>query len=281
MLEIKSNFFVKMAVVSLFAMLTGCSGDDDAKVETQADLIEQTKMSSDVDAVTDDIMSIIESEYSNQSSAGRSPQETQDFLPECVTVTSTVTGGNWESIIDFGTTGCTMPNGNILKGIITVTGTTDFAAMSQTINYSFDNFYHNNRLVEGDKYVERVLENANGNPEAAIELDLSVTFPNGEVVTREGNRIWEWIEGVNTVLNPLDNVYLVTGEWITFFPDNSLSTEISSPLRIEMTCPHIVEGTVNFSTNSNGLVLDYGNGVCDNEATVSINGSEAVTIYLD
>lgn len=281
MLKTKSNYWAKMAFVASFAILTSCSDDDEKKTETEADLLEQTKMSSDVDAVADDIMFIIENEYSNQSSAGRSPQGTQDFLPECATVTSTVTGGNWEATIDFGTTGCAMPNGNILKGIIAITGTTDFAALSQTINYSFENFYHNNRLVQGDRYVVRQLENSNGNPQSTIELDLSVTFPNGAVVTREGNRVWEWIEGVETIFNPLDNVYLVTGEWITVFPDNSLSTEITSALRILGTCNHIVEGTINFSTNSNALVLDYGNGTCDSEATVSINGAEAATINLN
>lgn len=276
----KSNCFIKMTLAACALVLTGCSGDDDKKVETQESLVESIKTSSDVDAVTDDLLYIIENEYAQQSTADRSPQGTMTFLPECATVTTTATGGTWQTTLDFGTTGCQMPNGNILKGIITIDGTTDFSAMSQTINYSFDGFYHNNRLIEGDRFVTRVLSNENGNPQSTIELDLSITFANGTVITREGERIWEWIEGVDTFLNPLDNVYLVTGLWVTTFPDNSLTTEVGTPLRIAATCPHITQGTLNFSTNSNGLLLDYGNGTCDNIATVSINNGEANTISL-
>jgi len=275
----KTDFFKKMALASFALTLVACSGDDDEKTETQEDLVEQITMSSDMDEAADDILYIIENQYEEQSTGGRN-QNTNQFLPECATVTATASGGTWEAVVDFGTTGCQMPNGNILKGIIAISGTTDFAAMSQTINYSFEDFYHNNRLIEGDRHVVRVLENENGNPQSTIELDLSVTFANGAVATRQGERVWEWIEGVNTMFNPLDNVYLVTGMWITTFPDNSLTTEISTPLRVEITCPHIVEGSVNFSTNSNALVLDYGDGNCDNTATVSINGGEESTIFL-
>lgn len=277
----KSNFFTKMALASFVLALAACSGDDDENnVETQEELVEQIKMSSNMDEVSDDILYIIENQYEDQSTGGRSPQDTNEFLPECATVTSTATGNIWEATIDFGTTGCTMPNGNVLKGVIIISGSTDFSAMSQTIDYSFENFYHNNRHIEGNRHVVRVLENESGNPQSTIELDLTVTFPNGTVVTREGERVWEWIEGVNTMFNPLDNVYLVTGMWITTFPDNSLTTEIGIPLRVEIACQHIVEGTVNFSTNSNGLVLDYGNGACDNQATISINGGEETPISL-
>lgn len=277
----KKKAFAKLAILSFALALTGCSDDNNDKVVTQADFVTKAKTSTEVDAITDDLMSIIETEYNSQNTAGRSPQGGQDFLPECVTITSTLNGGNWTTVLDFGTTGCAMPNGNILKGVITITGSTNFEAMSQTINYSFDGFYHNNRLIEGDRYVVRVLENANGNPQSTIELNLSVTFPNGQVVTRTGNRIWEWTEGVDTILNPFDNVYLVTGEWTTTFPDNTLTTEITSALKIAMTCPNIVQGTVNFTTNNNELVLDYGAGACDNIATIAINGGAESTIVLE
>lgn len=277
----KKKVIAKLAILSFALILTGCSDENDDKVVTQTDFVAQAKTSTEVDAITDDLLSIIETEYNNQNATGRTTQGAQDFLPECVTITSTINGGNWETVLDFGNTGCAMPNGNILKGVITITGSTNFEAMSQTINYSFDGFYHNNRLIEGDRYVVRVLQNANGNPQSTIELNLSVTFPNGEVVTRTGNRVWEWTEGVDTILNPLDNVYLVTGEWVTTFPNNALTTEITSALKIQMTCSNIVQGVVNFSTNNNTLVLDYGNGNCDNLATIAINGGAESTIILE
>src|SRR4051812_13466466 len=120
----KKKIFAKLAIVLFALILTGCSDDNNNKIETQEDFVTQAKKSTDVDAITDDLMSIIENEYNSQNTKGRSPQGAQDFLPECVTITSTLTGGNWTTVLDFGTPGCPMPNGNILKGIITITGST-------------------------------------------------------------------------------------------------------------------------------------------------------------
>lgn len=265
-------------------IFTGCSDDDKETDNTQAqtDFVAKSKTSSDVDVISDDVLYIIENEYNSQN-AGRPMEamDTQDFLPECATSVTTTVGNIWETTIDFGTTGCAMPNGNILKGIIVINGSTDFSAMSQTINYSFQNFYHNNRLIEGNRYVVRVLQNGNGNPQSTIELDFTVTFPNNIVVTREGNRAWEWVAGVDTPFNPLDNEYLVTGEWTTAFPDNTLTTEVTEALRIRGFCAHVVEGILTFTDNSNTVVLNYGNGECNNEAYISINGGSFSTFYLD
>lgn len=264
-------------------IFTACSDDDSAdNTEVQGDLVAQSKTSSDADMIADDILYIIENEYNNQT-AGRPLEalDTQDFLPECATSVTTTSGNTWETTIDFGTTGCAMPNGNVLKGSIVISGSTDFTAMSQTINYSFQDFYHNNKHVEGNRYVVRVLENGNGNPQSTIELDFIVTFPNGLIVTREGNRVWEWVAGIDTPFNPLDNEYLVTGEWTTTFPDNTLTTEVTNALSVKASCAHIVEGILTFTDNNNTLVLNYGNGECNNEIYISINGGSFNTFYLN
>lgn len=277
----KLKLFTALVLAAGSLIFTGCSDDDEENTQMQTDLVAQSKTSSEIDAVTDDILYIIENEYNNQT-AGR-PQGTLDspsFLPDCATSVTTTADNNWETTVDFGTTGCEMPNGNILKGIIIINGSTDFTAMSQTINYSFENFYHNNRLIEGNRYVVRVLENENGNPQSTIQLDFTVTFPNGLVVTREGSRVWEWIEGVDTVFNPLDNVYLVTGEWTTNFPEDTLNTEVTTALKVKTTCGYIVEGILTFTTTNNTLMLNYGSGTCDNQATVSLNGGAESILYL-
>jgi hypothetical protein len=53
-----------------------------------------------------------------------------------------------------------------------------------------------------------------------------------------------------------------------------------TPLRIELACRFIVSGTIEMRPQDRPVrLLDYGNGDCDNVATVTING-ETYTIYL-
>lgn len=274
-MKTKALMCAGLSIVAL--AFTGCSDDD--KRGTGADMAQQTRMSTQADAAADDILTVIESEYSEQNPNGRNGLVTP-FLPECATVTTTATGNTWQRVVNFGTTGCTLPNGNVVSGIINISGTTDYEALSQTITYSLQNFYHNGILIEGNKYAVRVLENTNGNPQSTIQLDLDLTFPNGTGATRTGSRVWEWVAGADTPLNPFDNEYLVTGQWATAFPDNTLATTVTSPLRVKLNCAHIVEGSLHFATNNNEADLDYGSGACDAQATLSINGGAATTIIL-
>jgi hypothetical protein len=268
-------------VLAAGLLLAGCSGDREELLGS--DLSSDAKTSAQIDVITDDVANIIEDQYNQQSSTGRSAMDAQDaapFLPDCATVTTVASGNSWQRTVDFGTTGCTMNNGNILKGKIIINGNTNFEQQSQTINYTFQNFYHNNRHVEGNRHVVRVLENSNGNPESNITLDMAVTFPNGVVITREGNRVREWTAGVNTPFIALDNEYSVTGSWVTTFPNATQNTVVSTPLVVKLACPNIVQGILTITRNSNTIILNYGSGACDNQATLSINGGNATTITL-
>lgn len=56
--------------------------------------------------------------------------------------------------------------------------------------------------------------------------------------------------------------------------------DIVSPLRIQLSCRWIVSGTVEIRPESLPLrILDFGNGECDNIATVLVNGV-TYTIFL-
>lgn len=265
-------------VLAAGLLMAGCSRDRDERLGP--DFAEDARTGAQVDVITDDVGNIVEDQYNDQSITGRDAMDFVSYLPECVTITTNVSSGNWQRTVDFGTTGCTLNNGNILRGKIIVNGTTDFAAQSQTINYSFVDFYHNNRHVEGNRHVVRVLQNSAGNPQSNINLNMTVTFPSGTVVTRTGNRIRQWISGVDTPLTALDNVYSVTGSWVTNFPNATQNTTVTSPLIVKLSCPHIVQGTLDITRNNNDIIFDYGTGTCDNQATLAINGGSPIAITL-
>lgn len=262
-------------------LLAGCSRSDDEK--NKGSFADAAKMSAQVDEASDDILKIIEDQYSAQANGeGRmSPADIQLLLPDCATVTTVANGNTWTRTINFGTTSCELYNGNVVTGILIVSGMNDFESMQQTIEYSFENFYHNGRHIEGNKFATRIASNGSGNPQSTITLDLTITFVNGTVAERTGNRTWEWVAGVNTPFNPFDNEYLVSGSWQTAFPDQTLSTTVTGPLRVKLNCEHITEGTLHFTAGNNEAELNYGDGNCDAVAELSINGGAASTFYLN
>lgn len=266
-----------LASVFTSLMLTGCSKDE----ETTPGFNEEARKSNMVDEVADDVAAIAEDQYNAQSMANRMQNETVlPFLPECATVTTVVSASSWQRTIDFGSTGCTLNNGNIVSGTIVVNGSLNFSAPSQTISYTFVNFHHNNRLVEGNRTITHIPSNQNGNPQSTISLDMTVTFADGTVVSREGSRVREMTSGQATPHIFADNEYNVTGSWTTTFPNAVHVATVASPLHIKMSCPHIVSGILNINRNGNQLVFDYGSGACDNDATLSVNGGAPNAITL-
>ena len=273
--------------LTITLLFLSCNNDENNSTIT----VEEITMNAKIDIANDDISKIVEDQLTtNDGISGKSYQVTSQFLPDCATVTrvpdygTTITPGTLiTKTIDFGTTGCELPNGNILKGIIVITFTFQPNATTHTINYTFTNFFHNAVEFDGTKTFTRVMTTSTANPEihpiVTMNMDLTATFPNGAIVSREGTRVREIIEGYDTNIW-LDNIYEVTGSWVTTFPSGvEQNSTITFPLRIRMNCPNIVRGIITIVRNENTATLDYGNGICDNLAVFTLNGN-ATTITI-
>lgn len=269
--------------LALVLMTFSCAKDDEKTGVTTA----EATMSAKIDIANDDVSKIVEDQLSaSDGISGRSTEVVAAFLPDCAIVTrvpefgTTITPETLiTKTIDFGTVGCPLPNGNILKGIIVMTFIYQPDATSHTITYTFTNFYHNAIEFDGTKTFTRVMGtstvNPNIHPIVTMNMDMTATFPDGEVVTREGTRVREIIEGYGTAIW-IDNIYQVTGSWVTTFPSGVAQTNtITEPLRIRMNCSNIIRGEITIVRNATTAILDYGDGECDNLATFTVNG----TIY--
>jgi len=189
----------------------------------------------------------------------------------------------WPKIItiDYGD-GCTGLYEQTRSGkiIIQVTGRYRVSGTSRTI--TLENYYINGIHVEGIKTVTNDGENDDGNICYSIELTGGrITTPDSIVITRESVRTREWVGGSETLWNIWDDVYFITGQTTgTNFRGVAYSRTIITPLEWAATCRFIKSGSIDIAVGENDpITLDFGNGECDNEATVSRNG-ETKTILL-
>lgn len=279
----KTNSILKITFLFAIILFASCTKDNNdlANAFTTEDLQTNAKL----DQVANDLSDIIDDQYFTENPAGKTIAPTEsNLLPPCVTVTRTFTSTTWTRTINFGTTGCAMPNGAILRGIIRVSGVLPYSTSNYVITYTFDGFRYNDFLVQGNRTITRSLGTSTYqvNTHPICVMDMNMTFTNSRgIFTRVGTRTRECIEGYTTAIWT-DNVYVITGNWTTTFPNGNVhSNAISNttPLRVRLNCDYrVVSGVVNITRPNHTAVLDYGAGTCDNLATISIDGGTPVTI---
>jgi hypothetical protein len=273
----KTNLILGLIVFAAFALImTGCKKDN---IELEDSTISQDDAYAEstfenVGDMADEAYDIGTGNHLKAYPGDRM------FLSECATVTLDTTVFPRELTIDFGDSNCLCRDDKYRRGKIIITFNGRYWQPGTVITHGFENYYVNDNSVEGTKVVTNMGENDNGNLYFTIEVVGVIQKEDGSTFSWNSSRVREWIQGSDTP-NRWDDIYLITGTSNGIRP-NSLTweTEIINPLRVVLACRFIVSGSIEIRPQDRPVrLLDYGNGDCDNEATVTING-EVYTIYL-
>ena len=278
--------------LALSLTILGCSTNEGTNIDPNAVTTDEAKASAKIDAMSDDVSNLVEEQelntYLDPTNAKMAATENTMFST-CATITRVPAigtplspGDTVTKTIDFGTTGCTLDNGNVLKGKIIIVFVYQPTATSHSITYTFEDFYHNAIKFAGTKTFTRVRIPATASvpahPKVTMNMDMTATFPNGDVYHRTGIRSREIIEGLGND-DFSDNVYKITGNWQTTGPNGGTQdSTITTELHVKMSCiavqkPLIVSGVITIVRGGNTATLDYGDGTCDNLAVLTVNGN--------
>ena len=181
-------------------------------------------------------------------------------------------------IIDFGSTNC-LHNGKLRKGKINITYTGNYRDSLSVITTTFDNYYVNNNLIQGERVVTNQGRNNSGNMWFTIEVNnANITTTNG-TINWESNRIREWVNGQNTY-NIDDDRYQITGSANgNGVNGNAFTMTILDPLNVDLGCLSsssciIKSGTAKISPSGYpDRIINYGDSLCDCNVDVIINGT--------
>jgi hypothetical protein len=272
------NLILALAVIFSGAIfLTSCNKDDDIQTEDTTIAREDSFAESVFERVSD----IADEAYNLSSGNLKSTEWNRVFLSGCATVTLDTTVMPRVLTIDFGDTNCLCLDGRYRRGKILLTFNGRYRHPGTVITMGFDEYHVNDNKIDGSKVVTNMGPNEDGNICFTIEI-IGVIYRanNGGVISWNSSREREWIQGFPSG-NPWDDIYLITGTANgTLANGYTWEREIINPLRVELACRFIVSGTVEIRPENRPLrILDYGNGDCDNIATVVVNGV-TYTIYL-
>jgi hypothetical protein len=180
-------------------------------------------------------------------------------------------------IINFGTTNC-LQNGKLRKGKIIITYTGKYRDSLAVITTTFDNYYVNNNLIQGERVVTNQGRNGNGNMWFTIAVNNASIVTNNGIINWSSIRTREWVSGIATYGNITDDRYKITGSANgNGINSNSFSMEITDTLNIDLGClPSCVikSGTSKISPNGYAdRIINYGDSLCDCNFDITINGT--------
>ena len=196
--------------------------------------------------------------------------------PSCVeSITVDTTTSPKSILIDFGNTTCTDIVGTRRQGQILVTFTGRYRDVGTQIVITPINYQVNNYILTGTKTITNMGLNESELPYFNVEvINGKVSSSNNDFQsTWNSNMVRTWTEGSLTVFLQ-DDAYSVTGTAEGVDRNgNAYELTITRPLEFSFVCPWIYYGKFELQPEGKSLrTLDYGNGVCDNNATVVIDG---------
>lgn len=180
--------------------------------------------------------------------------------------------------IDFGT-GCTGSDGRTRKGKIKATITGKFWAVGTVITHTLENYYVNDHHVEGTRTVTHSAAEAWD----IVVSGAKITDPDGKTITWESTRTRTRTSGMSTPFNIFDDVYSITGTASGTNRDGrNFTVNITTALQLQA-CNWIAEitkGVIEIQPEDLKLrTVDFGDGSCDNEGTVTV-GNKTKTFKL-
>jgi hypothetical protein len=190
-------------------------------------------------------------------------------IDSCVTVSVSSNSYPREIVIEY-IEGCSMHHHDKHgKVIINLSDTITNQGALQTITYQ--DFYIDSVKVDLTASLENRGKNESGN--WVIEKNYTQTITkNEQTFVRTNHEIIEWVSGYETT-DKADNVYYISGSGKVVLNDTATySKTITTPLLFDASCEYIKSGVVELNRRGNVSVIDYGDGTCDDKATITTNG---------
>ncbi len=181
--------------------------------------------------------------------------------------------------IDFGT-GCRGRDGKYRKGKIVSIYSNRMVVPTAKVSTTFIGYHVDSFNIEGTHITE--------NTSTLNMQGWKVKVIDGKITNTNSNRWRKWnsvkdvlqITGNGTPNFPLDDSYKIDGAATgSNSGGHTWASLITESLIKKFACPWIVQGKVRLTRDGRTALLDYGNGNCDNQAIIYINGVPHI-IYL-
>ncbi|MFM7194383.1 MAG: hypothetical protein ACKO3B_12035 [Bacteroidota bacterium] len=262
-------------------LLTGCEDNSDSIGSNESQSLNAEGFTDAYYQDVDDLASTL-SFTADNSFSGRSQGLDDRFCSAAkVTLKKKVSSDPDSLVVNFGSEGCTDNKGNKRTGTMTLIWAVDRKAGHTVI---LSDFFINGKKVEGTRTVTRTAVLP-----VTHTITLSggkVTWPDGTFATREAShtRIWNR----NAAAPNDDSMVIKQGGTASGVNRNGKNyvVEVISDITFKFGCNTgtrrillPISGSKVMKVAEKTITIDYGNGTCDDKATVTVDGtSKEITL---
>ena len=270
---------VLLAVVVFAFSFYACENTDEASTNQ---LIEEEVLDNEMVAteIDDEVLAEIDEELLSINYFKSADNE------KCPLKTVSPEDGSFPRIItkDFGD-GCAIKFGVKKTGKIIITLTDKWNALNSQRIVSFEDFYINDRKVEGERIITYLGDSEAGNMLFKVEGSTIITKLDGKVITRTFDRVREKIIEVHSSGNKRIT-YSITGTITgTNGDDNVFTSTILEPIIRSPKCKWALSGIKQIEINEHVIILNYtegeNNGECDPLVLRTVDDNEPEVINLE
>ncbi|HOZ50745.1 MAG TPA: hypothetical protein PLU17_02735 [Chitinophagaceae bacterium] len=263
---IKNVFSKQFGLLFILSVLflTSCVRERDTDTDMSAELAMHEFLFHDASEIADDAAT-------KSTGENLSNYKTRGY---CATLTHDKINNPRTIIIDFGNSNCMCNDGRERRGKILVSYTDTYEDSGSVHTINFDNYFVNDHHVMGSNIITHNGFNGSAQPFYTSIINGKVLKPfTADTLYYEANRTITLVQGSDTPVWG-DDIYQITGYGSG---RNALRTyyamTISQPLFKEVLgCRFINKGRIEMQPQGKALrTIDFGDGSCDNDATVTIN----------
>lgn len=275
----KHKLTVVMAMVTITLFFLSCNNNDAVLEDINVlELVTLEASVEEVESIADSysLYAVSSLEFESTSTTGKTTssgktvlgkgcKDRSGFFPDCAVFEEVTENDITTTTIAF-PDDCEDPNGDIITGTITIVKSTSDTDKSRTI--TFDTFTVNGYIINGTKTHEYTAENENENPQMEGTVNITIETDEG-TITKEGTRLIEVTVGGDTDTHKDDEKTITGSHLFTDAEGNTKTVEITTALVKPAECKYIAEGVKEYTENGETSILDYGDGTCDDIATLT------------
>jgi hypothetical protein len=275
------NLRLAILVTSLLSFLASCEKEKSGSGTGNPEEAEVSRVSSEANSeaegmfnsLFDDVLGANDDVGVAGTGVFYGRMDTMTPVPHCFTVTIEHPNGTpfpARITIDFGTAGCAGPDGHIRKGKVITEYTARLINPGAMATMEFDNFFVDDTKVEGLLRITNVAASSPDRKYKVEVVDGRLSKANGNYIKWNSTRFITQVTGIPTP-TPLDDIIKIEG--------SSEGQALRGNLLVGwQSARWIVRGrirTAKLNSNPNSpwiAQLDFGNGICDDQAVLTING---------
>jgi len=270
-----SLIFALLCITSLFSCK---KNTDTTEFDNTFDLTSKQAIS---DNLTEDDNNVLDETVETLGLSGAKEPLICNGTTSCAQVTVSAGGFPKTITLDFGTTGCSNPNSGVVRrGIINIVLSDSLRRPGSTAVMTFNNYYVNGYKRDGT--VTWTNTSTAGTRSWRREVtNGQITSPTGAVWYHSGVKNITQVAGTSTPRNLLDDAFSITGSGQTTNSSGvTRQHTIIIPLHKQVICDYIDQGSIQIQGPNHTATLDFGNGTCDNIATITVDNYPTRTITL-